>query len=259
MLSTPRSTSVFGSSPAISTYQNEREASPKPPSRTPRTHQVKFAGPRNPGAVPTDLCWKYPWLKHLKLTATTNHTPRAQFTISRLSLSLCGENIKHGISTNLLVAFPELVPTAGGVTCGTQFSRQPRFHPLPPQPQSWKNAMPVITNRGSQVAGPAKSLCLISRPRRSILNQSEPLLCCRCQARSLADGELRDPALGPSEYGRCRVQCGRTKESYPVRQFKPFKQPTVAEAAEARIPTSRVQSSFENRCERWWTLVDREL
>lgn len=260
MFPTPKTPLVFRSSPVISTYQKERGASLNPPSSTPRIHQVKPAGSGTPEAAPTDLCWKYPWLKHLKLTATTNHTPRAQFTIIKPSLSLCGGNIKHGISTNLLVAFPELVPAAGGVTCGTQFSGQPRFYPLPPQPQSWGNATPVIMNRGRPVAGPAKSLCLISRPRRSILNQSEPLLCCRCRcrARSLVDGELRDPALEPSEYGGCRVQCGRTKEPYPIRQFKPFKQPTVAEVAKARLPTSKIQSSFENRCEKWWMLVDRE-
>lgn len=261
MLPTPTNPSIFGSSPAIFTYQSKREASPNQPSPTHpthRIHQVKPAGSGTPGAAPTDLSWKYPWLKNLKLTATINHTPRAQFTIPKPSLSLCGGNFKHGISTNLLVAFPELVPAAGGVTCGTQFSGHSRFHPLLSRPQNRGNAAPVVTNRSSPVAGSAKSLCLISRPRRSILNQSESLLCCRCRARSLADGELRDPALGPLEYGGCRVQCGHTKEPYPIHQFKPFKQPTVAEVSKARLPTSRIQSSFENHCEWWWILVDRE-
>lgn len=255
MLPTPKSLSVLGSSPAISTYQNERELSSNPPFHTPPTHQGKPTGPENPGTVPTDLFWKYPWLEHLKFTTTRGHNPRARFTIPEPFLSENGENSKHEILTNLLVAFPELAPAANNLAdavCGTQFSGQPRFHTLLPQPQSRRNGTPVITNQYTRDTWPAKSLRLISRPRRSLLDQPEPPLCCHCQAQHTV------------EQSGCWVQCGRTKERYPtkepypVRQSKPFKQPTIAETVKAGLPASRIQSSFEGRCERWWMLVDKE-
>lgn len=251
MLPTRKSPLVLGSSPAISTYQNERELSSKLPSPTPSAHQDKPTGPETPGTVPTDLYWKYPWLKHLKFTATKNHTPRARFTIPEPLLE-DGGNCKHEIPTNLFVAFPELAPVTNNpadAVCGTQFSRQPRFHTLPPQPRS--NGTPGITNQGSRDTWPAKSLCLILRPRRSLLDQPEPPLCCYCQARHT--GGQRG----------CQVQFRRTKERYPakepypVRQSKPFKQPTITETMKGGLRDSRIQSSFGVRCERWWVLVSK--
>lgn len=255
MVPIPKSPSVLGSSPAISTYQNERKLSSSSPSSTPSAHQGKSTGPENPGTVPTDLYWKYPWLKHLKFTATKNHTPRARFTIPEPLFLEDGGKFKHEIPTNLLVAFPELAPVTSNLAdavCSTQFSGQPRFHALPPQSRSRRNGTLGITNQDSRDTWPAKSLCLISRPRQNLLDQPELPLCCYCQARH------------PVDQRGCRVQCRHTKERYPakepypIRQSKPFKQPTITETVKGGLPDSRIQSSFGVRCERWWMLVGKE-
>lgn len=227
-----------------------------------------------PEARPTDLHWKYPSLKYLKFIQSKQvgsniATGRTRFTAPDPFL-LEGGSAGHGVSTNLHVAFPELAPTANhlaGAIRGAQFCGQLHL-PLPQSRGSEINGnfTPVIVGRGSPATcaasgvleeKPAKSLCLIIKPRRRPLDQlEEPQPRCQpCLGRYITGQEnWGREKEGRSEYG---MQCGHVKEPYPIHQFKPFKQPTLAEFSKSRVAALRIESSFQNRCEVWRVLVDK--
>lgn len=220
--------------------------------------------------MPTDLYWKYPSLKYLKFIQSKQvgsniATGRTRFTAP--DPFLLGGSAGHGISTDLHAAFPELALVTNhlaGATRGAQFCGQLHL-PLPQSQGSGINGnfTPAIVGRGSPTTcatsrileeKSAKSLCLIIRPRRGPLGQlEEPQPRCQpCLGRYITN-------WGREKEGRseCGMQCGHVKEPYPIHQFKPFKQPTLAEFSKSRVAALRIESSFQNRCEVWRVLVDK--
>lgn len=275
----PNSPSLPRQSPAIciSTYQGDEKTPPNPPSFT---HQAKPTGTDTPWIGPTDLFWKYPGLRYLKFTyskqvgSTVYHNPKTRFATPHPFLPGDDESSEHEISTDRRVAFPESTQVANPLASavhGAQFSGKLHL-PLPHTqcPGTNGNSTPMIASRGSsatwsvnRVFGEesAKSLRLVLRPRQRPLDQSEEPQC-SCQPGADRDitgqenwGQDRELGAGLSQY---EVQCERAKGSYPIHQFRPFKQPTLAEFSKSRVAALRVQSSFQNRCELWRVLVDKE-